>query len=189
MTFNMNDLSLHIIDIIQNSLSAGASLISITVKELEPDNLMVIEITDNGKGMTAKQVESLDDPFFTSRTTRRVGMGIPLFRDSARQSGGDLAVYSEPGQGTTVKATFELDHIDRPPLGDVANTVILMVAANPEKDFRFSYIFNDKVYMFDTIEVKEVLEGLPLNDPSVIRMLTDMVRANIEDIKGESVNE
>jgi hypothetical protein len=185
----MNDLSLHIIDIVQNSLSAEATLVSITVKELELLNLMEIEIADNGKGMTAKQLESLDDPFFTSRTTRRVGMGIPLFRDSAKQSGGDVVVSSEPGKGTTVRATFQLDHIDRPPLGDVANTVILMVSANPEKDFRFSYVYNDKSYEFDTIEVKEVLEGLPLNDPSVIRMLTDMVRANIEDIKGTDVNE
>lgn len=181
----MNDLSLHIIDIIQNSISAGASLIKLTVGEKILENLLFIEIEDNGKGMTPEQVNSLDDPFFTSRTTRRVGMGIPLFRDSAQQSGGDLVVKSQPGNGTKVTATFELDNIDRPPLGDIANTLILMVSANPNIEFYFRYIYQENEYVFDTIEVKEILDGLPINDASIIRMLTSMVEANIDEIKVE----
>jgi len=181
----MNDLSLHIIDIIQNSLSAGASLIKLTVGEKSSENLLFIEIEDNGKGMTPEQVNSLDDPFFTSRTTRRVGMGIPLFRDSARQSGGSLVVTSQPGKGTKVIATFELNNIDCPPLGDIANSLILMVSANPNVNFFFRYIFEENVYVFDTIEIKEILDGLPINDPSVIRMLTSMVDANIQDMRVE----
>ena len=181
----MNDLSLHIIDIIQNSLSAGASLIKLTVCEKSSENLLFIEIEDNGKGMTPEQVNSLDDPFFTSRTTRRVGMGIPLFRDSARQSGGSLVVTSQPGKGTKVIATFELNNIDCPPLGDIANSLILMVSANPNVNFFFRYIFEENVYVFDTVEIKEILDGLPINDPSVIRMLTSMVDANIQDMRVE----
>jgi anti-sigma regulatory factor (Ser/Thr protein kinase) len=182
----MNDLSLHIIDIIQNSISAGATLINVTVDENIYKNSLTICIDDNGKGMTKDQISRLDDPFFTSRTTRRVGMGIPLFRQSAQQSGGDLVVESEPGKGTVVTAKFINDHLDRPPLGDIANTMILMVSSNPQIDFLFKYLFNDQLYIFDTVEVKEVLEGLPLNDPAVIRMLTEMISENIRDLKTQS---
>ncbi len=183
----MNDLSLHIIDIIQNSLSAGASLIRVTVEESSVKDTLIIEIEDNGRGMTPEQVGRLSDPFFTSRTTRRVGMGIPLFKQSAQQSGGDLVVHSTPGVGTKLSASFVNSHLDRPPLGDVANSIILMVSANPEIDFFFRYIYNESEYIFDTVEVKEILEGLPLNDPSVIRMLTGMVDANISELRGDTV--
>ncbi|MDD2583968.1 MAG: ATP-binding protein [Bacteroidales bacterium] len=181
----MNDLSLHIIDIIQNSLSAGASLIKLTIKEKSSENLLFIEIEDNGKGMSQQQISKLDDPFFTSRTTRRVGMGIPLFRDSARQSGGSLVVTSELGKGTKVTATFELNNIDCPPLGEIANSFVLMVSANPNVNFLFKYFVEESEYVFDTVEVNEVLDGLPINSPSVIRMLTEMIDANIEDLKRE----
>lgn len=179
----MNDLSLHIIDIIQNSLSAGASLITLTVKEDRLENSLSIEIEDNGKGMSQEQVNKLDDPFFTSRTTRRVGMGIPLFRDSARQSGGALVVTSELGKGTKVTATFDLNNIDCPPLGDIANSFVLMVSANPNVEFLFRYFVDENEYVFDTVEVKEILEGLPINSPAVMRMLTDMIDSNIQDLK------
>ncbi len=182
----MNDLSLHIIDIIQNSLTAGATLIKLTVNEEIKGDLLTIEIEDNGKGMTAHQVMSLEDPFFTSRTTRRVGMGIPLFKQSTVQSSGNLTVLSEPGVGTKVTATFRHSHIDRPPLGDLANSFILMVSANPNKEFFLRYLYNGSEYCFDTVEVKEILDGLPLNDPSVIRTLTAMVDSNIKDIKDEN---
>jgi len=184
----MNDLSLHIIDIIQNSLSAGASLIKLTVGEKSSENLLFIEIEDDGKGMTPEQVNSLDDPFFTSRTTRRVGMGVPLLKDSAEQSGGSLVITSQPGKGTKVTATFEINNIDCPPLGDIANTLILMVSANPNINFFFRYIYEESEYVFDTIEIKEILDGLPINDPSVIRTLTSMVDANIQDMKLERDN-
>ncbi len=179
----MNDLSLHVIDIIQNSLSAGASLIKLTVDENLKRDLLTITIGDNGRGMSQEQVSKLEDPFFTSRTTRRVGMGIPLFKQSAEQSEGSLTVSSEAGKGTIVTALFRHSHIDRPPLGDIANALILMVSANPDIDFFFSYIYNDSEYIFDTVEVKEVLDGMPLNDPSVIRMLTEMVNSNIEELR------
>lgn len=179
----MNDLSLHVIDIIQNSLSAGATLITLIVEEDTGRDLLKITIGDNGKGMSQEQVSKLEDPFFTSRTTRRVGMGIPLFKQSAEQSEGSLFVSSEAGKGTDVTASFRHSHIDRPPLGDIANALILMVSANPDIDFFFKYIYNGNEYVFDTKEVKEVLDGMPLNDPSIIRMLTEMVGSNIDDLK------
>lgn len=178
----MNDLSLHIIDIIQNSVSAGATRIELTVEEDLAADLLRIVVGDNGRGMTGQQVEKLSDPFFTTRTTRRVGMGIPLFRHKAEQAGGSLTVDSEPGRGTTVTATFAHSHVDRPPLGDLANSFVLMVSANPELDFVLCYIFNGKEYRFDTVEVREALDGMPLNDTRVTTMLNEMVAENIKDL-------
>jgi Signal transduction histidine kinase len=175
----MNDLSLHILDIIQNSLSAGASLIELKVWEDVLHNLLTITIGDNGKGMTEEQVQRVTDPFFTSRTTRKVGLGLPLYGQTAEQSKGALHVHSAPGEGTTITATFEYDHIDRPPLGDVANAVILMVSANPHIDFLFSYRYNAQSYIFDTREIKEALDGLPLNDVHIMRALTEMIEENM----------
>jgi len=179
----MNDLSLHILDIIQNSLSAGALLIKLTVIEDIPGNRLVIIIEDNGKGMSSEVVSRLDDPFFTSRTTRKVGLGIPLLKQSAEQSGGGIEIKSEPGKGTIVSAFFEYNHIDRPPLGDVSNAFMLMVSSNPGVEFLLRYEVNGVDYVFDTVEVKEVLEGTPLNDASIIRILTEMINENIKELR------
>ena len=179
----MNDLSLHIIDILQNSISAGATLVTLTVEEDTVADMMRITIEDNGRGMTPEQVAKLSDPFFTSRTTRRVGMGIPLFRQTAEQSGGGLTVGSEPGRGTKVTATFGWSNIDRPPLGNLANSFILTVTANPEIDFVLDYVYNGREYRFDTVEVKEALDGLSLGNPQVVMMLDEMVRENINDLR------
>jgi len=179
----MNDLSLHIIDIIQNSLSAGALFIRLTVDEDINEDRLTIIIEDNGKGMTQEQVAKLSDPFFTSRTTRRVGMGIPLFKQSANQGGGDLKVESTVGEGTVVTAWFQHSNIDRPPLGDVANAFLLMLSANPSHHFVLKYLYNENEYLFDSEEVKEILGDIPFNDASIIRILTDMIRENLIDLR------
>ena len=179
----MNDLSLHIIDIIQNSISAGATLITLMVDEKIPADTLTIVIEDNGKGISRETVERLEDPFYTTRTTRRVGMGIPLYKQSALQSGGGLSISSEPGKGSVVKAWFGHSNIDRPPLGNVANSFVLMVSANPDIHFVFRYIFNDNDYVFDSVEVAEVLGEIPLNDVRVIKMLEEMIKENIAELK------
>ena len=179
----MNDLSLHIIDIIQNSLSAGATHIDVTVDENPAADRLTIRIGDNGRGMTAEQVARLDDPFYTTRTTRRIGMGIPLFRQTAEQSDGGLTVESAPGQGTAVTATFRYSHLDRPPLGDLAGSFVLMAAANPETEFTLKYIYNNNTYRFNTTEADEALDGIPRNEPAVVKILTEMVAENIKDLK------
>ena len=179
----MKDLSLHIIDIIQNSVSAGARRIDLTVEEdLAADRLRIV-ITDNGRGMTPQQVQNLSDPFFTTRTTRKVGMGVPLFRQNAEQTEGRLTVDSTPGQGTTLTAEFKHSHVDRPPLGDLANSFILMVAANPDIEFGLRYVFNGDEYRFDTVEVKEALDGMPINNPSIVNMLEEMIKENIRSLQ------
>ena len=179
----MNDLSLHIIDIIQNSISAGATLITLMVDENIPADTLTIVIEDNGKGMSRETVERLEDPFYTTRTTRRVGRGIPLYKQSALQSVGGLSISSEPGKGSVVKAWFGHSNIDRPPLGNVANSFVLMVSANPDIHFVFRYIFNDNDYVFDSVEVAEVLGEIPLSDVRVIKMLEEMIMENIAELK------
>jgi anti-sigma regulatory factor (Ser/Thr protein kinase) len=177
----MNDLSLHILDIVQNSITAGAALIGIDVIEDIPENRLTIRISDNGKGMSPEQLARVTDPYFTSRTTRKVGLGVPLFKQSAEMSGGYFNIESVSGKGTTVTAVFVRNHWDRPPLGDMANAMILLVSSNPALDFVYTYRYNEKTYIFDTREVKEALETVPINTPQVIRMLTEMIQENCDD--------
>ena len=175
----MNDLSMHIIDIVQNSLSAGASRVCLTVDEDPGADRLTIVVADDGKGMTAEQVRRLADPFFTSRTTRRVGMGIPLLMQSARQSGGDVRISSEPGKGTEVTAEFGYSDLARPPLGDLANALMLMVSANPDRDFLFTYRYAGREYAFDTADVREVFGNGALEDLTLIRNLEKMIKDNM----------
>lgn len=163
----MRELSLNILDIAQNSISAGASLIKIEVEENTADNELVIGIYDNGRGMTAEQVEAVKDPFFTTRTTRKVGMGIPLFKLAAEQTGGSLSISSEPGKGTSVKTVFRTDSIDFTPLGDVSSTILTLVTMNTDRDFIYKFRVDEKEFTLATSELKEILGGVPLSEPSV----------------------
>jgi len=163
----------------QNSVSAGASIIKLVVKEDVCNNLLHIIIEDDGAGMTDGQLARLSDPFFTTRSTRKVGMGVPLFLQSAEQSGGGLVVGSVPGEGTKVEATFEYDNIDRPPLGDLAGSFILTVSANPQTEFILEYSYNENIYIFNTVEIKDILGEVSLNNAAVVKMLTEMVSNNI----------
>lgn len=174
---------MHILDIVQNSISAGATRVTLTVDEAPGTDLLTIVIGDNGKGMTPEQVSRLSDPFFTSRTTRKVGMGIPLLMDSARQSGGDVRIESEPGKGTEVTAVFGYSNIDRPPLGDVANALMLLVSSNPALDFLFTYRYNGDEYLFDTVDVREILGDDALKDLTIIRNLEEMIKDNMREIR------
>ncbi|MDR1680618.1 MAG: ATP-binding protein [Prevotellaceae bacterium] len=167
----------------QNAISAGAGLITVCITENEADDRLVISIADNGRGMTPEEAARATDPYFTSRRTRKVGLGLPLFKQSAEQSGGALTVVSAAGKGTTVTATFGLCHIDRPALGDTANAVMLSVAANPHVDFIYTHDYNHRQYTFDTREVKAALDGLPIHNPQMVLWLTDMIRENVKAIR------
>lgn len=136
---NMKDLSLHILDIVENSIAASATRIKIAIAEDVEKDLLTLEIQDDGKGMDAEARERALDPFFTTRTTRRVGLGLPLLAQAARETGGSLELASASGEGTTVRATFQLSHPDRRPLGDIAETLRTIVGARPDLDFQFEY--------------------------------------------------
>jgi anti-sigma regulatory factor (Ser/Thr protein kinase) len=176
----MRDLAMHIMDIAQNSLVAKATTITIGITEnIEEDTYRII-IEDNGIGMTQDYVATITDPYTTTRTTRKVGLGIPLLKQNAERTGGNLEIESSLGVGTTVKATFSLFHPDRPPVGDIAGTVVLLCGANPQVTFKFDYITSNGEYNFNTDEVNDTLEGISISDPSVIRFLKEMINENLE---------
>ncbi|MDR2911207.1 MAG: ATP-binding protein [Bacteroidales bacterium] len=179
----MNDLSMHVLDIVQNSITAGANLIGIEVIEKIMENTLTICISDNGKGMSPEQLIQVTNPYFTTRTTRKVGLGVPLFKQNAEMSGGSFNIESNMEKGTIVTAVFGYNHLDRPPLGDMANVVVLLVSSNPALDFIYTHRYNEKTYIFDTREVKEVLIPIPVNEPRIIRMLTEMILENCKDMK------
>lgn len=135
----MEDLSLHILDILENSVAAEASEITILIAEDSAGDQLVLEIRDNGKGMDEGTRKKALDPFFTTRTTRRVGLGLPLLAQAARESGGSLDLDSAPGQGTSVRATFQLSHPDRKPLGDLGATLGAILAGRPELQLQFEH--------------------------------------------------
>ncbi len=178
----MRELSLNILDIAQNSIVAGASLTEILVKEDTKEKTLLIGIYDNGKGMSEEQVKNVQDPFFTTRTTRKVGMGIPLFKLAAEQTGGSFKITSELGVGTKVDALFKTDSIDFTPLGDIAATVSTIVSMNEDKDFVYTRSVDEKEFVFKSADIKKILDGVPLSEPSVIMWIEDYIRENTEQL-------
>ena len=177
----MKDLALHILDLAQNSLRAGARLIQIYLEEEAEKDLLRVVVEDDGKGIPPDELEKVLDPFYTTRTSRRVGLGLPLFEAAARRSGGGLAITSAPGRGTRLEATFQLRHWDRPPLGDMAGTILTLVAANPEVDFLYRQKLNGMEYTFDTRQIKAVLAEVPINHPEVLSYLRRELQENLKE--------
>ena len=173
----MKELSLNILDITENSTKAGAELIEISISE--KNDSLVIMIRDNGCGMTEKTLRSVTDPFYTTRTTRKVGMGIPLFRFAAEQTGGTLTITSKhideypDDHGTAVIATFDKTNIDFTPLGDIISTVITLIQGHPDIDFIFNHTLDDHKIALDTRELRAVLEDVPLDTFEVLQWIRD----------------
>ena len=148
----MEDLSLHILDIVENSIAAMAKRIEIRIDEDQAKDLVTIEIKDDGKGMDEQTLKKALDPFFTTRTTRRVGLGLSLLAQAARDSEGTFDLSSEPGKGTTVNATFRLSHPDCKPMGDINETMRMLVVGHPEINFVYEHHKDNSIYRFDTRE-------------------------------------
>ena len=178
----MRELSLNILDIAQNSIVAGATLTEIVVKENTKENTLLIGIYDNGCGMTAEQVRNVIDPFFTTRTTRKVGMGIPLFKMSCEQTGGKFAIESEKGVGTKINALYKTDSIDFTPLGDIASTIVTIVSMNADKEFLYRRVLDDKEFIFSTVEIKKILDGVPLSEPSVMNWIEEYLNEQYNEL-------
>jgi signal transduction histidine kinase len=149
----MEDLSLHILDIVENSIAAMAGRIEIRIEEDQAKDLVTIEIKDDGKGMDEQTLKKALDPFFTTRTTRRVGLGLSLLAQAARDSEGTFDLSSSPGKGTMVNATFRLSHPDCKPMGDISQTMQVLVMSHPEVDFLYEHKSDSSTYRFDTREV------------------------------------
>ena len=178
----MRELSLNVLDIAQNSVSANASLIEIEISENTSGKELLISISDNGKGMTPEQVENVRDPFFTTRTTRKVGMGIPLFRFAAEMTGGKLEIESQVGVGTRVRAYFKTDHLDFTPVGDMASTMISLITMNLHIDFVYKRKLDDKQFTVDTRQLKEILGDVPLNEPSIAMWIQQYINENTKQL-------
>lgn len=172
----MRELALHVLDVVENSLRAGASLVEITVEEDSRADTLVITVRDDGEGMDEETLARALDPFFTTKTTRRVGLGLSLFREAARRTGGELEVRSTRGHGTTVVARFGRSHVDRQPLGDMASTVQAALAQNPRVDIVYLHRVDGEEYLFDTRHLRALLEDVPLNAPEVLSLVGSLIR-------------
>lgn len=178
----MRELSMHILDLTQNSIVAGASRIEISVELDTGADMLKISISDNGKGMSPDFLKTVRDPFTTTRTTRKVGLGIPMMMESAQMCGGDLDLRSKVGEGTQLSATFRMSHIDRAPLGDIPGTLTVLIAANPEISFKYTQKVDDKEFVLDTDELKAQLDDVPINELSVLKWISEYIK---ESTSGE----
>lgn len=182
----MQDLSLHILDIAENSIEAQATTVEIRLEENRGQDLLTLEIIDNGRGMDEKMVSGATDPFVTTKKTRRVGLGLPLLAEAARAANGRLDLQSEPGKGTCVRATFQLSHIDLKPLGDIAQTLITLIIGHPEADIVYTHRVNGSEYQLDTREIKPQLDGIPLQSPEVLRILRNNIKEGLDQIRRQN---
>ncbi len=181
----MNELSLHILDICQNSIKANATLIKIIISENTSLNLFEIVIEDNGCGMNKKTLSEVADPFFTTRTTRKVGLGVSLFKMAAEMTDGDFRIESVLNEGTIIYANFVHDHIDRAPLGNIEESLSILVLNEANIDIYYKHTYNDKTYVFDTREIKEVLGDVPFTDYNVILWVKENIKEGIFNIHKE----
>lgn len=179
----MRELSLHILDILTNSIRAEAKNVKldVTVK----NNIIAITIVDDGKGMSEEFVRKVVDPFQTTRTTRKIGMGIPLLKQAAEAAGGEFKIESTLGKGTTVTATFVLNHIDRSPMGNLAQALLPVISESFE--FFLHYQVDDQEFNFDTKEIKQILDGVPIDSQEILVYLNGYLEENIKNISGGKV--
>ena len=173
----MNDLSLHILDVAQNSVAAGATRISIKLSD-DACGIRRLSIADNGCGMSAEVLAQATSPFFTSRTTRRIGLGIPLLKMAAEMTGGFLTLESEEGKGTVLTACFDLSHIDCPPLGDIGSTVMLLVQGSPDIQFVYHRQTPHSVFLLDTDTLRGEQNGIQPYYPKNLAFIARLVNIN-----------
>ena len=180
VTIMMDELSLNILDIAQNSIEADATLVEIDVEEDDSANTLLISVKDNGKGMDEEFLKTVENPFSTTRTTRKIGLGISFFKEAAEMTDGSLELISKPGVGTTITGIFTKDHVDRQPIGDITGTITALVSLNTDVDFEFRYKVNENEFLFSTREVKAMLgEDEELNKPAIISFLTEYINEHL----------
>ncbi|MEG0797832.1 MAG: ATP-binding protein [Acidaminococcaceae bacterium] len=181
----MRELSLHILDLIQNSIEAGARTVVLDINE-DDAGYFVFKISDNGRGMSEELLRNIRDPFVTTRTTRKVGMGIPFIDMSTAQSGGKLTITSCLHEGTEIEATFLKDHLDRPPLGDIVATLKVLLVGNPELHFIMHYGVGQSFFELDSVELKKMLgKELDFGFPEVYLWLDEYLRQEIAKVRNE----
>jgi hypothetical protein len=179
----MEDLSLHILDIAQNSFRANAKLLKLVLKEDVPNNKFYIEFYDDGDGMSKENLERVLDPFYTTRTTREVGMGLSLFKMGCEQCEGDLTIDSTEGVGTVVKAYMDYDSINRLPLGDIASTVYFMMINDYGTEVDYVHLINEKEFRLSTLDLKEILDGVSLKEIDVMKWIKSNINESLKEMR------
>lgn len=179
----MKEIALHILDIAENSIAAGADLIQISLTLKGDPGVMEIRVDDNGKGMNKEELQLVLDPFYTSRTTRGVGLGIPLLRQHAEMAGGELEIYSKSGEGTSVKATFLVDHPDRQPLGDLEGCWVLLVTSNSGVVWELKLEAPAGSFEISSTEIKSAMEIKIISGSELLEELRRMIRNNIDELR------
>lgn len=178
----MRELSLHLLDIAENSISAQAKCIRINVSEDSNTDLLQMSVEDDGKGMDEEMVKKVIDPFTTTRTTRKVGLGIPLLKAAAEACNGFFSITSQLGKGTKLIVQFQRSHIDRMPIGDLVTTILNLVVANPVVHWIFEYRYNQALFIFDNEPIKAELGDVPMSEPGVLAVLKEMIETGIKEI-------
>lgn len=178
----MRELSLHILDALENSLEAGATVVDLIIEEDLAADWLAITIQDDGRGMSEDQLARISDPFFTTRETRHVGLGIPLFKAATERCNGELTIESQLGKGTTLRATFQHSHIDRAPLGDITGTLMAVILSG-SCDLRYAHKVDRREFTFSTKDIRSKLDNIPLTHPAIRRWLRDFIIEGEESLQ------
>jgi hypothetical protein len=181
----VRELSLHILDIAENCVTAKADLVRISIHDNTHTDKFSFSVSDNGKGMDEEMLQKVTDPFVTTRTTRKVGLGIPLLKAAAESCNGGLTINSMVNKGTKISCWFQRSHIDRMPLGDIVNTVTMLIIGYPDVHWIFRYEFNDAMFEFDDEFFKSELGDISLSEPSIITFLRDHLKEGIEGVQSD----
>ena len=175
----MKEISMHILDITMNSIKANATLIEIIIEDSIKDNWLKITIKDNGKGMSEETINKVTNPFYTTRTTRNVGLGIPMLKESCERCNGYLNINSKLGVGTRVFCFFERDNIDRAPLGNMGETIMTIINSMDESELIYTHISDTETFVFNTMEIKTIIEGMDIKDNSVLLWIKEYINENV----------
>jgi hypothetical protein len=190
----MREIALHLLDIAENSVAAESKNISVHVHEDLFHDRLTTSVIDDGRGMDQETAERVQDPFYTTRTTRTVGLGIPLLKLAAEMADGSFSLQSEPGQGAWAEAEFRHSHIDRMPLGDLSSTFLTLLISHPQIDWTFLYRLTDKNkqshdFLFESAELKSELGDISLTEPEVLTFLRSIFEEGIEEVALQTVPE
>ena len=182
----MLELSLHILDVVENSTRAGAKTVYISLIEDTERDILSLEIKDDGSGMNEDILRKAIDPFFTTKTVRNIGLGLPMLAQAAERTDGKFIIESKGGEGTRVAAVFKLNHIDRQPLGDIASTLVTLIAGNTNVDFIYRHQHNDREYILDTRDVKSEIDDVPINHVEVLNFIREHIEEGLKEIGAEA---
>ena len=178
----MKELSMHVYDLMENSTAANSSEVRLTIRDSIKDNDFHFVIEDNGKGMSPEFLARVTHPYTTSRSTRKVGLGLPPIKMNTENCGGGMKLTSQVGVGTRLEFWFQHNHWDRAPMGDLAGTLVMLVSQHEDIHFIITYTTDDGEFIFDTDEIKEALGGMSMNDITIVRYLKEMVKENLAEI-------